>query len=80
MAWRRAGPGMCPVVPAGAPAATGVEVWAVVEDGELEAPRVDEAAEHGVQIFTARKLTKLSRVEDDHDALCETRFRSGDRN
>ena len=71
---------MRPLVTAGAPAAAGVEVWPVVEDGELEAPRVDEAAEHGVQVFAARKLTKLSRVEDDHDAHCETLFRSGDRN
>ena len=63
---------MRPLVTAGAPAAAGVEVWPVVEDGELEAPRVDEAAEHGVQVFAARKVTKLSRVKDDHDAHCDT--------
>ena len=41
---------MRPVVPAGASAPAGVEVGAVIEDGELEASRVDEAAEHGERI------------------------------
>ena len=37
---------MRPLVPAGAAAPVG----AVIEDGELEASRVDEAAEHGERI------------------------------
>ena len=41
---------MRPVVPAGATTTAGVEVGAVIEDGELEASRVDEAAEHGERI------------------------------
>ena len=57
---------MRPVVPAGASTPAGVEVGTVIEDGELEASRVDEAAEHGEVISPQLKNRELSWVEEDH--------------